>query len=121
MRLVDQHQIALLDLVGAAVDRLDTGEQHARTDLALAQSRRIDAGRRLGPKPHHLGMVLRDQLAHMGDDQDALIGPLPQHALNESGQHDRLATGRRDDNDRVTRLVGEVVVDRRDGGLLIRA
>ena len=73
--LVDQHQIALLDLVGAPVDRLDAGEQHARTDLALAQSRRIDAGRCVGPQPDHLGMVLRDQLAHMSDDQDALIGP----------------------------------------------
>ena len=121
MRLVDQHQIALLHVVGAAVDRLDAGEQHLRADLALAQAGRVDAGRRIGPQPDHLGMVLRDQLAHMGDDQDALIGPLPQHALDEGRQHDRLAAGGRDHHQRMPRLVGEVVVDRRDGGLLIGA
>ena len=119
MRLVDQHQIALLDFIGAPVDRLDAGEQHPRADLALAQPGRIDAGRRLGPQADHLGMVLRDQLAHMGDDQDALVRPLLQHALNEGRQHEGLASGRRYDDERMPRLLGKVVVDRRDGGLLI--
>ena len=83
VRLVDQHQVALLHVVGAAVDRLDAGEQHLRPDLPPAEPGRVDAGRRVGPQPHHLGVVLGDQLAHVGDHEDALVGPLLQHALDE--------------------------------------
>ena len=75
VRLVDQHQVALLHVVGAAVDRLDAGEEDARAEVAAAEPGRVDAGRRVAPEPDQLGVVLGDQLADMGDDQDALVGP----------------------------------------------
>ena len=95
MRLVDQHQIAVLHVVGAAVDRLDAGEQDLARRSRACQPGRVDAGRRVGPQPDHLGVVLRDQLAHMGDDQDALVGPvLAARPRMKAAMHERLAAGR---------------------------
>ena len=82
---------------------------------------RVDAGGRVGPQSHHLGMVLGDQLAHVGDHEDALVGPLLQHALDERGHHDRLAAGGGDHDQRMPIALPEVLVDRRDGGLLVGA
>ena len=119
MGLVDQHQVALLHVVGPAMDRLDAGKQDPRLDIAAAEPGRIDPRRRLGPQSHHLGMVLGDQLAHVGDHENALVGPLLQHALDERGQHDRLAASCRDHDQRMAVLLGKVLVDRRDGSLLV--
>ena len=69
--------------------------------------------------PISSAMVLRDQLADVGDDQDALVGPGAQHALDEGGHHQALAAGGRDDDERVAGVLGEVAVDRVDGGLLV--
>ena len=51
MGLVNQNQIALLHVIGAAVDRLDAGEQHPRADLALAQACRVDPAGASGHRP----------------------------------------------------------------------
>ena len=76
MRLVDQRQIAALDVVGALVDALDAGEQDLRMQIALVQPGRVDAGRRVRPQPEHLGVVLRDQLLDVGDDEDPRVRPV---------------------------------------------
>ena len=83
MGLINQHQIGVADFMGAAMDGLDACKQNTGLRLALAQARRINAGRCLRPKPDHLGMVLGDQFAHMGHDQDALIRPSLQHPFDE--------------------------------------
>ena len=119
VRLVDQHQVALLHVVGAAVDRLDAGEEDAGAQVAAAEPGGADAGRRLAPEADQLGEVLGDQLADMGDDEDALVGPGPQHALDEGGHHQALAAGGRDDDERVAAVLGEVAVDRVDRRLLV--
>ena len=115
MRLVDEDEVAVTDLGRLAVHRLDACEENARIRLALSEPRRIDPGRGLGPQPHHLGVVLGDQLPHMGDDQDALVGPGLENALGEGRHHQALAPGRRNDDERVALVVFEVAVDRRDG------
>ena len=76
VRLIDQHQIAALDVVGALVDALDAGEQDLRVQIALVQPGRVDAGRGLRPQPDHLAVVLRDQLLDVGDDEDSRVGPV---------------------------------------------
>ena len=121
MRLVDQHQIGVADLGRAPVDRLDTGEEDPRLRLALAEARRIDARGRIGPEADHLRMVLGDQLANMGHDQDALIGPGLQHALDEGRHDERLAARGRNDHQRIAGVGLEIAVDRGDRGLLIGA
>ena len=121
VRLVDQHQVALLHVVGAAVDRLDAGEEDAGAEVAPAEPGGVDAGRRVAPEADQLGVVLRDQLADVGDDQDALVGPGAQHALDEGGHDEALAAGGRDHDQRVAAVLGEVAVDRVDGGLLVGA
>jgi hypothetical protein len=119
VRLVDQHQVALLHVVGAAVDRLDAGEENAGAEVAPAEPGRVDAGRRVAPEADQLGVVLRDQLAHVRHDQDALVGPRLQHALDEGRHYEALTAGGRNDDERVAALLGEVAVDRVDGRLLI--
>ena len=121
MRLVDQHQIGVADLGRAAVDRLDAGEEGPCLRLALAEARRIDARRSIGPEADHFGMVLGDQLAHMGHDQDALIGPDLQHALDEGRHDERLAACGRNDHQRIAGVGLEIAVDRGDRGLLVGA
>ena len=121
MRLVDQHQIGVADFGRAAVDRLDAREEDPRLRLALAEARRIDARRSIGPEADHLGIVLRDQFADMGHDQDPLIRPGLQHAFDE-GRHDqRLAARGRNDHQRIAGVGLEIAVDRSDRGLLIGA
>jgi len=121
VRLVDQHQVALLDVPGAAVDRLNAGEEDARPEIAPAEPGGVDAGRRVAPEADQLGVVLRDQLADVGDDEDALIGPGLQHALDEGRHHQTLAAGGRNHDERVAGVLGEVAVDRVDRGLLVGA
>ncbi len=119
MRLVDQHQVALLHVVRPAVDRLDAGKEDAGAEVTPAEPGRDDARRRIAPEPDQLGMVLGNQLAHMGHDEDALVGPGAQNALDEGRHHERLAAGGRDHDERVAGLLGEVAVERVDGGLLV--
>jgi len=98
---------------------LDAGEQDARIRLAPPEPGGIDPRRSLGPQADHLCMVLGDQLPHMGDDQDALVGPDPEDALGEGGQHQALAPGCRDHDEWVALVVLEIGVDRTDRRLLI--
>ena len=119
MRLVDQHQIASLHVVGAAMDRLDAGEEDAGAEVAPPEAGGADASRRVAPETDQLGMVLRDQLADVGHHENPLVGPGAEHALDE-GCHDKaLAAGGRNDDQRVAALPGEVAVDRVDRGLLV--
>ena len=121
MRLVDQHEIGMADLACLVVDRLDAGEEDRGLNIAAAEPGRVDAGRRVGPEPDELGIVLRDQLADMGDDEDALVGPGLQHAFDEGSSHEALAAGGGDHDERVAALRLEIAVDRVDRGLLICA
>jgi hypothetical protein len=66
-------------------------------------------------------MVLGDQLTDMGHDQDALVGPSFQHALDEGGHDEGLASGSRDHDQRIALVGFEIAVDRCDRGLLIWA
>ena len=50
-----------------------------------------------------------------------MIGPCLQHALDEGGHHQALASGGRDHHQRVPFMVLEIAVDRGDRGLLIGA
>ena len=120
MRLVHQHQIALLDAVGLAVDRLDAGKQDTGAEIATAQPGGIDAGGSIGPEAEQFGMVLGDQFADVGDDQDALVGPLLQHLADEAGHDQTLAARGRDHHQRMTDLAPEIVVDGVDGRALVR-
>jgi hypothetical protein len=121
MGLVDQHQIGMADTRRLVVDRLDAGEEDPGPRIAAAETGRVDARRRLRPEPQHLGMVLRDQLADMGDDQHALVGPGLEHAVDEGGHDEALAAGRGDHDERVAALLLEIAVDRGDRGLLVGA
>ena len=95
MCFIDQHQIAVPDLRHPGMDGLDAGEQDAGGNVTLLQARRVDAGRRLGPQAFQLSVVLLDELTHMSDDQDALIGPGLEHAFDEA-RHDQGFAPRRD-------------------------
>jgi hypothetical protein len=119
MRLVDQHEIGLLHVIGFPVYRLDTGEQNACTDIALVEPGRVDAGRRLRPKLQELGSVLADQFPYMGDNENPLVRPLFQDLADEGGHDQRLAAGRGDNDDRVTGLLSEIAVDSVDRCALI--
>ncbi len=119
MGLVDQHEVDMLDVVGTPVDRLDAGEEDACLCLAAAEPGAVDAGRRLGPEAEELGVVLADQLAHMGEDEDALVRPGLEDFPDERRHDQRLAAGRRDDDERVAVGLAEVAVDRVDGLALI--
>ena len=121
MRLVDEDEIAKADLGGAPVDRLDAGEEDRRIRIAATEAGRIDAGWRLRPEADHLGMVLRDQLTHMGDDEDTLVGPRLEHTLDEGGHDQTLAASRRDHHDRMTLVFFEIFVDRFNRGFLVGA
>jgi hypothetical protein len=121
MGLVDQHQIGMADARRLVVDGLDAGEEDPGPRIAAAESGRVDACRRLGPEPQHLGMVLRDQLPHMGDDEHALIRPGLEHAVDEGGHDEALAAGGGDDDEWVAALLLEIAVDRGDRGLLVGA
>ena len=90
VRLIDQRQIAALDVVGALVDALDAGEQDLRVQIALVQPGRVDAGRRVRPQPDHLAVVLRDQLLDVGDDENPRVGPVGDGARHERGNANRL-------------------------------
>ena len=121
MRLIDQDQIGALDVVGSAMDRLDAGEQDLSVDLTPLEPRAVDAGRRLRPQAEELGVVLADQLAHVGDDENALIRPGLEHLPDELGHDQRFAAGGRNDDHRMAARAAEVVVDRIDRGALVRA
>ena len=121
VRLVDQHQVALLHVVGAAMDRLDSGEEDEGPEVAPPEPGGVDAGRRVPPEPDQLGVVLRDQLADVRDDQDALVGPRAQHPLDEGRHSERFSTGGRDHHERMAGVLREVAVDRVDGRLLVGA
>ena len=71
MGFIDQHQIATLHLIRMAVDRLDSGKQDLRVNVAARQPGRIDASWRIGPGAQQRHEVLLDQLLHMGEDQHA--------------------------------------------------
>lgn len=91
----------------------------ARPKIATTEPGGVDASGRVAPEPDQLGEVLRDQFADMGHDEDALVGPGAQNALDEGGHDQTFAAGSRNDDQRVARLLGEVAVDRVDGGLLV--
>jgi len=119
MGLINQHQVALLHVVDALVNRLDSGKQDLGSDLALFETGRIDSSGRIGPDLLELRMVLFDQLTNMRDDQDALIGECLEHTFDKSRHHQRLAPGRWDDHQRIAGLIMEIVVDALDGGTLV--
>ena len=87
VRLVNEHQVTLLDVIDPLVDRLDASKKDPGMDVTLLETGRIDARRGLWPELLELGVVLLDQLPHMGHDQDALVRIGLEHALDESGHH----------------------------------
>jgi len=102
-----------------AVDGLDAGKEDAGGNVTLLQARRVDAGRRLGPQAFQLSVVLLDELADMGHDQDALIGPGLEHAFDEARHDQGFAPSGRDANQGVSSLGLEVGVDTLDGSRLV--
>ena len=121
VRLVDQHQIAALDVVGALVDALDAGEQDLRVQIALVQPGRVDAGRGLRPQPDHLAVVLRDQLLDVGDDENSRVGPVGDGAGGKGCKDKALARPHGQHDQRIAGILREVAVDRLDRRGLIGA
>ena len=121
VRLVDQHQVAALHPTGVAVDRLDAGEQHLGADVAAREASRVDAGRRLRPGPLQGRAVLLDQLLHVGEDQDAGVGPSGDGLANKARDDHALARAGGHHHEGVASAGGEVVVERLDGSTLIGA
>ena len=119
--LVDQDQVDPADLRGVPVGRLDPGEQDRCIVLAAAQSRRADAGRRAWPAAQQLRVVLRDQLLHVRQHEDALARVGRQHRVNEGGEHQALAGPGGQHHQRVAGLLLEPREDAVDGFLLVRA
>lgn len=71
VRLIDQHQVATLDLIGVAVDALNPGKQDRRADVTARQARLVNARWRLGRRAQHRHKVVLDQLLHVREDQYA--------------------------------------------------
>lgn len=119
--LVDQDQVDPADLRGVTERRLDSCEQDRRIVLATSEPRRADAGRRSRPAAQKLRVVLRNQLLHVGQDDDALARVGREHRVDEGGQHERLASAGREHHQRVPGLLLEPAEDAVDGFLLVRA
>ena len=119
MRLVYEDEVAVTDFHCTAMHRLDAGEENARIRLAPPEPGGIDPRRSLGPQPHHLGVVLGNEFAGMGDDEDALVGPRLEHALGERRKHQGFPRSCRKDQQRVALVILKIRIDGIDGFLLV--
>ncbi|GJD74797.1 hypothetical protein CFIICLFH_3033 [Methylobacterium goesingense] len=70
--LVHHDEVERSDLGYAVPDRLDAAEQHLRPLVPAPEPGRVETGRRARPEVQELAVVLGDQLAGVGDDEDAV-------------------------------------------------
>ena len=121
VRLVDDGEIDMPEIAGAPGDRLHAGDEDLAPELALAEPGRVDARRGVGPEPDQRRVVLRDQLAHVGDDQDAGLGVGHHRAAGELGEDHALARAGRRDHQRRAAAGAEPGVERVDRRALVVA
>ena len=88
MRFINQHQIALLNVIHTLVNGLDASKKNLGADVTLFKASGIDASRCLRPELFEFSKVLLNQLTHMRHDQDALIGVGLEHTFDKGG-HDQ--------------------------------
>ena len=121
VRLVDDGEIDVPEVPGASRHRLHPGDEDLPPELALAEPGGIDARRGIRPEPDQRCMVLRDQLADMGDDQDAGLGVGHHRAAGELGEDHALAGAGRCDHQRRAAPGAEPGIERLDRRALVVA
>jgi hypothetical protein len=101
MGFVYDHEVERVEVAGPVPDRLDAAEQHLCAGLAATEAGGIDTRRCLRPERQEFAVVLCDEFAAVGDDDDAMAGIAIEHLSHQGGDHQRLAgTGRQDDEAR---------------------
>ena len=100
---------------------LDARDEDLASELSLAEPGRVDARRRVGPEPDQRRVVLRNQLAHVGDDQDAGLGICESGAASELGEDHALARSGRCRHQRRAAAGAEPGVERVDRRALVVA
>ena len=117
---INENEIEATEVVGATIDRLDTGDDHRVINVATFESSRVDANEQGIEKATGLRGILIHEFLHVGQDQDASI-PTIHDIGTELPDQDTLATTGRDHHAGVIITLTQVRIHRINRGLLVRA